>query len=65
MEEKELAPIARDLNAAPAIAQHTGRHAAFISDMNKIIREAADALVTIDSSLRSFEALKAEGGSKS
>jgi hypothetical protein len=65
MEDKELAQIARDFNAAPDIAQHTARHAALIADMNGIIRTAADTLVTLDSSPRSFEALKAERGSQS
>ena len=61
MQEKELAQIASDLNAAPDIAQQTARHAALIADMNRLIREAADVLVTLDSSPRSFEALKAQG----
>ena len=65
MDTKELAGIAGDLNAAPAIAEQTARHAAMVADMNKLVRAAADGLVTIDSSPRSFEAFKAECGTES
>ena len=60
MQEQELAAIAGDLNAVVATARRASRHAPLVEETNKLIREAADALVTLDSSPLSFQALKNE-----
>lgn len=58
MQDRELAAIAGDLNATPAAADAAPKHARLVNDMNRIVREAADALVDLDSTSASFEAFK-------
>lgn len=58
-DDTQLAFLAGDLNAVPPSAERAGRHEAFITDVNRTIREAADAVLTLDASPLSFEALKA------
>lgn len=59
MREEDLAAIARDLNGVPATALRTSRLAPIVEETNTLVRDAADALVTLDSTPLSFQALKA------
>lgn len=59
MRPEDLAHIAGDLNAVPATAERTARLAPLVEETNTLIRAAADALVTLDSTPLSFQALKA------
>jgi hypothetical protein len=58
MREEDLAAIARDLNGVPATASRTARLAPIIEETNTLVREAADALVTLDSTPLGFQAFK-------
>ena len=58
MNNTDLAAIAGDLNATPATAERTARHAPLVNETNAAIRAAADALVTLDSTPLSFQAFK-------
>lgn len=58
MDNQDLARIAGDLNGVPATAERTARLAPLVEETNTIIRAAADALVTLDSTPLSFQALK-------
>ena len=60
MQEQELAAIAGDLNAVTATAERTARHMPLVNETNMLVRTAADALVTLDASPLSFQALKNE-----
>ena len=57
--EEALGAIAGDLNDVPQTAARTARHAPLVSETNMLIRAAADALITLDSTPLSFAALKA------
>lgn len=59
MRNEDLSVIAGDLNQAPATAERTARLAALVLESNTLVRAAADALVTLDSTPLSFQALKA------
>lgn len=58
MDETLLARIAAEMNAAPAVAASASSQARLVTEMNRIVRETADALVDLDSTTASFEALK-------
>lgn len=58
MDETLLARIAAEMNAAPAVAASVSSQARLVAEMNRIVRETADALVDLDSTTASFEALK-------
>ncbi|MDB5641635.1 MAG: hypothetical protein JWN07_952 [Hyphomicrobiales bacterium] len=58
MRDDDLAMIAGVLNAVPETAQWTERLAPLVRDTNALVRDAADALLTLDASPLSFEALK-------
>ena len=60
MHKEYLAAIAGDLNHVPQTAARIARHAPVVIETNTLIRDAADALVTLDSTPLSFQALKAE-----
>ena len=57
--EEALGAIAGEMNGAPETAARTKRHMPLVSETNTLIREAADALITLDSTPLSFAALKA------
>ena len=57
--EETLIAIAGELNGVPQTAARTARHVPLVSETNTLIREAADALITLDSTPLSFPALKA------
>ena len=57
--EEALGAIAGDMNGAPETAARTARHMPLVSETNTLIRDAADALITLDSTPLSFAALKA------
>jgi hypothetical protein len=59
MREEDMAAIARDLNGVPATASRTHRLAPIVDETNTLVRGAADALVTLDSTPLSFQAFKA------
>ena len=60
MNESEcLANIAATLNGVAETAERTKRHQALVAETNTLIREAADALLALDSSPHSFAAFKA------
>lgn len=57
--EEALGAIAGEMNGAPETAARTARHMPQVSETNTLIRDAADALITLDSTPMSFAALKA------
>ena len=57
--EEALAAVAGEMNGVPQTAACTARHAPLVSETNTLIRAAADALITLDSTPLSFAALKA------
>ena len=59
MRPEDLAPIASELNDVQATGKRTDRLAPLVEDTNAIIRAAADALINLDSTPLSFQALKA------
>jgi hypothetical protein len=59
MRNEDLSAIVRDLNQVPATAERTERLAPLVLETNTLVRTAADALVTLDSTPLSFQALKA------
>lgn len=60
MRNEDLAAIVGDLNHVPETAARISRHAPLVLDTNMLIRDAADALITLDATSLSFQALKAE-----
>ena len=64
MQEQELAAIAGDLNAVPMTGARTARHKVQVEETNALVRAAADALVSLDSSASSFQVLKNEMDSR-
>ncbi|MDB5546049.1 MAG: hypothetical protein JWO64_3198 [Hyphomicrobiales bacterium] len=60
MRNEDLAPVAGDLNQAPATAERTARLAPLVVETNTLVRAAADELVTLDSTPLSFQSLKAD-----
>ena len=54
-----LADVAGVLNDAPETAARMARLAPLVRETNTLVRDAADALLTIDSTPLSFQALKA------
>jgi hypothetical protein len=59
MRNEDLSAIAGDLNQVPGTAERTARLAPLVLETNTLVRTAADALVTLDSTPLSFQALKA------
>jgi hypothetical protein len=59
MRNEDLSPIAGELNQVPATAARSERLAPLVVETNTLVRAAADALVTLDSTPLSFQALKA------
>ena len=57
--EEALGAIAGEMNGVPQTAARTARHMPLVSETNTLIRDAADALITLDSTPLSFAALKA------
>ena len=57
--EEALGAIAGELNGVPETAARTARHMPLVTETNTLIREAADALITLDATPLSFAALKA------
>ena len=57
--EEALGAIAGEMNGVPDTAARTQRHMPLVSETNTLIRDAADALITLDSAPLSFAALKA------
>jgi len=57
--EEALAAVAGELNGVPETAVRTTRHMPLVTETNTLIREAADALITLDSTPLSFAELKA------
>ena len=57
--EEALGATAGELNGVPETASRTARHMPLVTETNALIREAADALITLDSTPLSFAALKA------
>jgi hypothetical protein len=50
--------LAGDLNGVPATAERVARHRALVSETNRLISEAADSFITLDSTPLSFAAFK-------
>ena len=57
--EEALGAIAGEMNGVPQTAARTARHMPLVSETNTLIRDAADALISLDSTPLSFAALKA------
>ena len=57
--EEALGAIAGEMNGVPETAARTQRHMLLVSETNTLVRAAADALITLDSTPLSFAALKA------
>ena len=57
--DEALAAVAGDQNSVPETAARTARHMPLVTETNILIREAADVLITLDSTPLSFAALKA------
>jgi hypothetical protein len=57
--EEALAAVAGEQNGVVATAARTKRHMPLVTEANSLVREAADALITLDSTPLSFAALKA------
>jgi len=57
--EEALGAIAGELNGVPETAVRTQRHMPLVTETNTLIRDAADALISLDSTPLSFSALKA------
>ena len=57
--EEALGAMAGEMNGVPETAARTARHMPLVSETNTLIRAAADALITLDSTPLSFAALKA------
>ena len=57
--EEALAAVAGEMNGVPETAARSARHLPLVNETNTLIREAADALITLDSTPLSFAALKA------
>jgi hypothetical protein len=53
-----LAEMALELNATPDAAARATRYRSLVDETNRMVREAADAVLTLDSSPMSFETLK-------
>ncbi len=59
MRNEDLSAIAGVLNQVPATGERTARLAPLVLETNTLVRTAADALITLDSTPFSFQALKA------
>ena len=59
--EEALGAIAGEMNGVLETAARTQRHMLLVTETNTLIREAADAFITLDSTPLSFAALKATG----
>ena len=57
--EEALGATAGELNGVLETATRTKRHMPLVTETNTLIREAADVLITLDSTPLSFAALKA------
>lgn len=55
-----LAFVAGHLNAAPGAAGRAARYGPGVAEVNRIVRETADAKLAFDATPLSFETLKAE-----